>query len=800
MPLLFAADGSSYLSASPSITGPASTGAWSMMWWWKRTGNPAVSGTIYSRPTTVLTGKTIFLITATNKLTLSMAYAVGTRTKDVDCTETNVWCCDCFSINSSDPTNSLPTWYRRNSATSQSLSALSVTESGAGTGSETSPGTNDFVLGGDGTLGWVGQLAHVQIWNRILTLGEFVQAMHSPGSISNGLSGYWPMWFLGECINQSQYNCLPNNVSADKSSAPPVGRYYSKLLPRTGSREGGTTYSAMSCASLTSGVAPLGVFFDVVGATGVQYPPIVNDRHIWEEFLYEWDFGDPGSGSWSTNSRSKNKAYGYTAAHVYETPGTYTITLIITTNTGDTLRYRQTITITDPETVYAGNTFYVADDGDDGDAGSELEPWQTFSKAIAEMFASNGPRRILFKRGDTFTFSTYTTPSSLTGPFHFGAYGSGAKPIITSSTGGAVFQIDQTCTDTRFVDLSINSSAESGQAHRSGNQSLMLRNDIDGFDTGYSTSDAHGNKRYVFIVDCTFTNDTRYNIFFDHGQNVAIMGNSFGTIIGPDGPSVAGGEHMVRTYVTHSVISNNIFDGGFTAKHQLKFVGFFPTGNPLRVEDLATEAVEFGVISFNSFINPTTGLDWMVVLGPTDEGKDERLENCIVEGNYFESDDQNQVMLMLNNRWIVARNNIFDGSQTTTSLSGIRVVARGEEPDPDRHFIGNNSFYTSSTGNFRCIQIASGSTNILCINNLGSAPNSGSPAMILDAGTGTVQTTNLLTNTPGYTNAAGGDFTLTGSSVAINAGTVTSLVKNDYLVVRRPIGSTHDQGAYEYNP
>ena len=113
--------------------------------------------------------------------------------------------------------------------------------------------------------------------------------------------------------------------------------------------------------------------------------------------------------------------------------GTYRVTLAVTTPNGATSRYFQDITVQNPETVYSGTTLYISDTtGDDttGD-GSESAPWKTWNKAMVELFASDGPRRVLFRRGEVYGVDTSGHFwRSRTGPFAIGAYGSGADPVI----------------------------------------------------------------------------------------------------------------------------------------------------------------------------------------------------------------------------------------------------------------------------------------------------------------------------------------------------------------------------------
>ncbi|MEK7706276.1 MAG: MopE-related protein, partial [Myxococcota bacterium] len=82
-------------------------------------------------------------------------------------------------------------------------------------------------------------------------------------------------------------------------------------------------------AARTSGVAPLAVFFDASGTTDTA----VTSRPF-HELEYRWDFGDPAGGAtWAYGARpgssSKNVALGPVAAHVFESPGTYTVALSV---------------------------------------------------------------------------------------------------------------------------------------------------------------------------------------------------------------------------------------------------------------------------------------------------------------------------------------------------------------------------------------------------------------------------------------------------------------------------------------
>src|SRR6185295_12922369 len=98
--------------------------------------------------------------------------------------------------------------------------------------------------------------------------------------------------------------------------------------------------------SRTSGVAPLAVFFDATGttSTGTTKP--------FHELGYQWNFGDAAT-TWATTGAPKNSATGPIAAHVFESPGTYTVTLTVTDGVNNATA-SATITVSNPNTVFSG--------------------------------------------------------------------------------------------------------------------------------------------------------------------------------------------------------------------------------------------------------------------------------------------------------------------------------------------------------------------------------------------------------------------------------------------------------------
>ena len=146
---------------------------------------------------------------------------------------------------------------------------------------------------------------------------------------------------------------------------------------------------------------------------------------------YTRSFGDPGSGTWASGAQpgvsSKNSATGPVAAHVFETPGTYTVTLTAFdgTNTAST---NTTITVRTPDAVFAGtNTICINASGSDFTgcpSGADTSTNSNFVTALSANPATH--KRILFKRGDTFAAAT-SAAITVDGPGIIGALARGQR-------------------------------------------------------------------------------------------------------------------------------------------------------------------------------------------------------------------------------------------------------------------------------------------------------------------------------------------------------------------------------------
>jgi PKD repeat protein len=181
--------------------------------------------------------------------------------------------------------------------------------------------------------------------------------------------------------------------------------------------------------TLTRGHAPFAVFFE-----GWQSTP--RDEIV----KWAWDFG-PG-----TEGDELGRTFdGFNAVHVFETPGTYEVSLRVM-NTAGEWSPPASITI-EALSRDTENTYYVdAEIGDDSYTGlcqtvsGSCGPWRTADKAFGMLHKSSSlppedwplkpGERVLFRRGQTFPFVSRVAlgHGETCQGIQFGAYGDPADP------------------------------------------------------------------------------------------------------------------------------------------------------------------------------------------------------------------------------------------------------------------------------------------------------------------------------------------------------------------------------------
>jgi hypothetical protein len=633
----------------------------------------------------------------------------------------------------------------------------------------------------------------------------------SPASIAAGESSTltWSSTNAGSC-NASGGWSGARATSGSQSVSPASTTSYALSCSGAGgsaSQSATVTVTATSgeitpvlVPSRVSGVAPLYVFFDATATTAAA------TNRPFHELEYRWDFGDTASGSWTSTpgmpNLSRNQATGPVAAHVFESPGTYTVSLTVLDGSGTATRSVQ-ITVGDPDTAFAASTLCVGNTsplaGSGGcPAGAAVLASSDFDAAINGNIASR--KRILFRRGDTFT-SNDNANVRLNGPGLIGAFGSGAAPRVNITGNNYAIQLSSGTTagirDWRIMDLEINGNSGSQtngvQAEGGIDQVTLLRLNIHHVHFGVQLSpfilDYYGGQHRLWDQFAVVDSTIRTIVGGGGGYGLYVGAQRF-TLMGNVLSDSSASEHILRTpNIVKAVISHNDMSLPAPAKHVVKLQAHVFDVSP-------TGFSEEIVMSDNKFTGGA-GADWTVTLGPENAQSNEKVRQVIVERNWFAPHAGQGVALMLWTQEVTVRNNIFN--LTGTGGTGITVERRGVEPPPANVHVYNNTFYSGSSGGFRPIQFAEGG-GMMAKNNLGYAPLSSSRDMISGSATAQNNTTDAgILVSPGFLDAtplAPVEFVLGAGSPAGNAGTAVP-VFSDFFRLERPQGSASDLGATE---
>jgi PKD repeat protein len=538
-----------------------------------------------------------------------------------------------------------------------------------------------------------------------------------------------------------------------------------------------------SMANRTIGIAPLSVFFTAINAsmTWNNWPIVQPADEDYGAFHYEWNFGDAASGTWPTSGRSRNLASGFTACHVYDTPGTYMTTLTVRDAAGTVHLYTEMVEVL----AFTGSTRYVSDtDGNDANDGlSPATPWKTVAKAVQNA-APN--RRLLFKRGDTFpTMGNHViTPA---GPSFLGAYGAGAKPLIqvNGSLGGfTIFGSDWRIEDLALASTVGAADMKSGIDLANSVQvmnTLIRRVDVTAFRVGFGNSDTpaiyatpHDG---ISLVECT-ASGAEVNGVYLGGRRLALLGNSIQNIVT---------SHVVRVWqADHGVISHNVILNPGGNRHALKLHG--PSHGDGRPPTRGVTVTD----------NQLRGKEWTIRCGPQDTLHDERVSHVLFERNVTSANPGVQIEIILMARYVTVRNNVFVGTGASNFWTGVGISHPPLGPAPVRIRVLNNTLYRpDAASEFQVASVTAACSEVTVRNNLASAPLTTTKTIVLGNCPALVVSHNTLSNTPGFVNAGAGDFHLTAASPGFDTGIDLLQVGKDFDGVLRPVGVVTDQGAFE---
>jgi hypothetical protein len=631
---------------------------------------------------------------------------------------------------------------------------------------------------------------------------------------------------------ESFYLNLSNPVNATISDSQGVGTI-------TQGGGGGGLITPVVSAYATSGVAPQAVFFDATGTTATSLT-----SRPFHDLEYRWDFGDGGVSTWSYGAQPgvllKNVAFGPTAAHVYETAGTFTPTLTVRSRNSDgtyitATQAQPSITVITADARWSTTkTVCINPTGDTDFTGAPSGATQynivtTANAAVAANIGS-GDKRILFKRGGTYDISVAATINQ-PGPGLIGAYGSGAKPILQSTIGVAnngMFRLSTNATPTgvsdwRFQDLTVNgisgaigianaSTAFYGDGscskillHRVDMQNvyygvLMSGSNLDSYNSASPyPSNPHAMWDEIYVVDSSI-----YNLTPGNGPNAIFADAKRGVVMGTLIDNNGGGEHGIRfQLLERGVLSNNSIQNTAVGKTNLTVRGTNFAGTNTNPAGMYSEKI---VISGNKFIGG-------VGFGPQNEFSDERGRNLILECNWWALGSTLNQAFGTNQPDVTIRNNFV---YVPGNNGGNAFMAKPENQVlgvtvPTRVSVYNNTVYHAGTAaDYALFQVLSNLGNLLpdsnfdVRNNILYAPNITTPVVATNNpyATSTITQSNnsvnpktnpLFAALPTLTLA---DFAVQPGSYAIGAGADVAVCSDFY---RQNIHEPSDIGAVANN-
>jgi PKD repeat protein len=507
-------------------------------------------------------------------------------------------------------------------------------------------------------------------------------------------------------------------------------------------------------------VAPCAVHFDAIGNGSDQTTDPEFDREF-HSLHFQWDFGDPGAGTWSVSGESKEKAVGAIAGHLYERPGSYTVRLAVVNPGGESARTSQNLVVTDPDAAFsAAHTYCFANDdldwsgcpldcagGDDNctvtrDFDMALDGGDGCSGSDDCGRISTTKQRLLFRRGDRFAQDATPSLFDSTAPGLVTAFGDAGDPDPVVTGGGAFFAGGDGWTIASF------------EADRSAGYVFDLQNS--GITTGFTVYDvyAHGYSRGCFDSFRELSNTSwsqrianielqcRWGVT-GNGNDRYLWGEYTLTMGGYSDDGGIGWFALRTGHQRWSVIQHLRLSRPAAGHNTLQFRAWDHAAGAAR----GTEDNKWNIISDNQFVNgggssaytmricQDSGCNCPMGCDLTGNVAVEN-EDLIVERNLFRFDatPPTGTVTFGIEAWggdLTFRNNLADyrGGMTGVALANRFVTARGSahpnaSNDDDIHVYNNTVYFDEAhPGDFTfCGDVGAGG-GLFCRNNLLYAPN-----------------------------------------------------------------------------
>lgn len=536
-------------------------------------------------------------------------------------------------------------------------------------------------------------------------------------------------------------------------------------------------------AHRTSGVAPLSVNFN---AALSQINPSYSTRPF-HEVRYVWSLGGSTGIKWAYGNKAgfadKNVFNGPVAACLFETHGVKTVTLTayckLSSNLTITKSTTINITVDDPDVVFAGaKTICVSSvaqpgAGDPGVPAGATRVLET-NWATAIGLASGGTKRLLFKRGETWTATADgAIPSGTVG--HIGAFGAGANPVISHPTNvrGLFFasgRHDWRVTDLEFQST-VSGSTQADNQYKIPIDAVSSNNlTVARVKTRMSYSALQVQlSNYPALYDCDFQ-DT----FTTHGNMLAFFYKCHGVSIL--------GSRLDRSATTHTLRLSGT-SSCVIAHNDIKNPGFTRDALTVRGWEAPTPITQYVQISDNLIDGGTIG-GYILYCGIVNVNTNEELRDVIVERNTIVSESPAITCVFGVAQGLTFRSNLVK----SVYISGLAIVGGSNlvgAPNPTSSWIYNNTFYKPNvvtTDDWSTFSFNGVATGIVVGNNLAYAPGN-----TTDAG----QTGGVTAGTMVYTSGSvtPSDYTLVGGNT-----------NNTQLNTVRPWAATNPAVIADYAP
>jgi hypothetical protein len=525
-------------------------------------------------------------------------------------------------------------------------------------------------------------------------------------------------------------------------------------------------------------VAPCAVHFDAIGNGSDQ----TTDPDFSREFhslLFQWDFGDPGAGTWPVSGGDKNREFSAIAGHLYERPGSYVANLVVTNPNGEAHTAQQVVVVADPDAHFGpGETYCFANSGTPGGAGFEGCPVSLASQhivlgaGVSDGFnqalqtplcnvRSGADRRCLFRRGDSWRAQGPVFVGDNAGVGLIDAFGTGSRPRIEAA-GDVIFMAGDHWTMAN-VDVVSNPGFlmkllnEVGHTTVYNVKAVQLTNGC--FVSQGTSSPTHSDLVAVIEVECLGGTSGLGGSAFFRTERTLVLGSTFDNNY--QGEFAFRTIHFPRSVLQHSRLMRPQEDSN-NQRNVLQLRAWAGTANGVPGTLPAPTNTEYVVISDNvlsqdnskSIIRTCQGNECV------NAADSPELQHVIIERNffYFSSGGCCGGGGMAKAFWlqggdITVRNNVIDlqgivdGTDTQT-LALHDPNLSGSNQDDRIHVLNNTVYYDDaiSIDDFRFCGGSSIGTGHLCQNNLAWLPNH-SGLRFVDDGPGWTSSSNVFATT-----------------------------------------------------